>query len=67
MSRRKHVTLNALQQEVEPPGEGQHIVRAVGSRGSNLIEVRGLRGWGVRAGAGGVVGERMPRSCMCCS
>lgn len=41
MSRRKHL-LQSLEQEVEPPGEGQHIVRALGSRGSNIIEV-GLR------------------------
>lgn len=40
MSRRKHVALNMLQQEVEPPGEGEYIVRAVGSRGSNIMEVR---------------------------
>lgn len=39
MSRRKHL-LQSLEQEVEPPGEGQHIVRALGSRGSNIIEVR---------------------------
>ncbi|KAL4422874.1 hypothetical protein ABPG75_009071 [Micractinium tetrahymenae] len=38
MSRRKHL-LQTLQQGVEPPGEGQHIVRALGSRGSNIIEV----------------------------
>jgi hypothetical protein len=40
MSRRKHVLLNALQQEVDAPGEGQHIARAAGSRGSNIMEVR---------------------------
>lgn len=38
MSRRKHL-LQTLEQEIEPPGDGQHIVRAVGSRGSNIIEV----------------------------
>eukprot|EP00887_Chlorella_sp_A99_P007364 scaffold2.g7364.t1 len=38
MARRKGL-IQALQQEVEPPGPGQHIVRAVGSRGSNIIEV----------------------------
>lgn len=38
MSRRKHL-LQTLEQEVQPPSEGQHIVRAVGSRGSNIIEV----------------------------
>lgn len=43
MSRRKHL-LQSLEQEVEPPGEGQHIVRALGSRGSNIIEVR-HEGW----------------------
>lgn len=43
MSRRapKHLT----QQEFEPPSEGQQIVRALGSRGSNLIEVRRLHAW----------------------
>ncbi|KAG2489844.1 hypothetical protein HYH03_011647 [Edaphochlamys debaryana] len=39
MSRsRKHVTLG-LDGDVEAPGPGQSIVRALGSRGSNLIEV----------------------------
>ncbi len=38
MSRRKHL-LQSLEQEIEPPSAGQHIVRAVGSRGSNIIEV----------------------------
>ncbi|KAG2454993.1 hypothetical protein HYH02_000818 [Chlamydomonas schloesseri] len=39
MSRsRKHVTLG-LDGDVQPPGPGQAIVRALGSRGSNLIEV----------------------------
>ncbi|EFJ48885.1 hypothetical protein VOLCADRAFT_104609 [Volvox carteri f. nagariensis] len=39
MSRsRKHVTLG-LDEEVQPPGPGQSIVRALGSRGSNLIAV----------------------------
>jgi len=38
MSRRKHVLQKVLQEEVEPPGDGQRIVRAVGSRGSNIIE-----------------------------
>lgn len=32
--------MQSLEQEVEPPVEGQHIVRAAGSRGSNIIEVR---------------------------
>ncbi|GIL77429.1 hypothetical protein Vretifemale_6881 [Volvox reticuliferus] len=39
MSRsRKHVTLG-LDEDVQPPGPGQSIVRALGSRGSNLIAV----------------------------
>ena len=40
MSRRKHVLQSVLQQHADPPGPGQHIVRAVGSRGSNIIEAR---------------------------
>ncbi|GLC42676.1 hypothetical protein PLESTB_001126200 [Pleodorina starrii] len=39
MSRsRKHVTLG-LDEDVQPPEPGQSIVRALGSRGSNLIAV----------------------------
>ncbi len=30
----------SLQEDVDPPGEGQHIVMAVGSRGSNIMEVQ---------------------------
>jgi hypothetical protein len=37
--RRKHVTL-ALEQDIEPPGPGQAIVRALGTRGGNIVEVR---------------------------
>ena len=37
----KHVLTTALQEEVSPPGPGQAIVRALGSRGGNLVEVRG--------------------------
>lgn len=37
---RKHVLQKSLQEDVEPPGEGQHIVMAVGSRGSNIMEVK---------------------------
>ena len=37
---RKHVLQKVLLETVEPPSEGQHIVMAVGSRGSNIIEVR---------------------------
>lgn len=33
---RKHVT--QASEHVGPPGEGQQIVQAIGSRGSNLIE-----------------------------
>ena len=29
-----------MDQAMEPPREGQHIVRSLGSRGSNIIEVR---------------------------
>jgi len=43
MSRRKHVLQKVLQEEIEPPGDGQHIVRAVGSRGSNIIEASVLK------------------------
>ncbi|KXZ47675.1 hypothetical protein GPECTOR_33g557 [Gonium pectorale] len=39
MSRsRKHIT-QGVDGDIEPPGPGQAIVRALGSRGSNLIEV----------------------------
>lgn len=37
---RKHVTAGGY---VDPPEDGQQIVQAVGSRGSNLIEVSALR------------------------
>ena len=40
--RRKHVLQDALQQEVKAPVEGQEIVRALGSRGDNLVEVCSL-------------------------
>lgn len=46
MGRRKHVTLNALQKDVEPPQDNESIVRALGSRGSNIMEVR----WGLGGG-----------------
>lgn len=36
--RRKHVTASS-QQDIQPPGEGQQIVRALGSRGGNIVEV----------------------------
>lgn len=36
---RKHVLQKSLQEDVEPPKEGQHIVMAIGSRGSNIMEV----------------------------
>ena len=38
-SRRKHVLQNSLTGHVEPPTEGQLIVKAVGSRGGNIVEV----------------------------
>lgn len=31
--------MEVLQQSIEVPALGQHLVRAIGSRGSNLIEV----------------------------
>lgn len=41
MSRaRKHVLQEALADEIEPPGPDQCIVRALGARGGNLVEVR---------------------------
>lgn len=36
--RRKHI-IQSLSQEIQPPKEDQHIVKALGSRGDNLIEV----------------------------
>ena len=36
-SRRKHL-VSML--DVQPPSEGQQIARALGSRGSNLVEVK---------------------------
>jgi hypothetical protein len=38
MSRRKHILLQSLQEDVDAPSEGQQIVRAVGSRGGHIIE-----------------------------
>lgn len=40
MSGRKHLIQQVLFGKVEPPTEGQAIVRAVGSRGGNVMEVR---------------------------
>lgn len=37
-SRRKHVT-HGLSQEIEAPKDGERIVRAIGSRGGNIVEV----------------------------
>lgn len=37
--RRKHVT-QALQQQIDPPTENQRIVKALNTRGGNIIEVR---------------------------
>jgi len=37
--RRKHVTQTAFNQEVEPPTSNQQIVRALGTRGGNIVEV----------------------------
>lgn len=41
MSGRKHLIQQVLRGDVQPPSEGQSIVRAVGSRGGNIMEVRG--------------------------
>jgi hypothetical protein len=38
MGRRKHVEA-ALGDEVEAPGDGQAIVRVLGTRGGNIVEV----------------------------
>jgi hypothetical protein len=49
---RKHVT-GAVTQDVQPPDDNQHIVRALGSRGGNIVEVsRGLVGKQLGWGAG---------------
>eukprot|EP00775_Hariotina_reticulata_P009258 gene9258-9424_t len=37
--RRKHVTQTAFNQDVEPPSSNQQIVRALGTRGGNIVEV----------------------------
>jgi hypothetical protein len=37
--RRKHMLQAAVNEEVQPPADGQHIVRALGSRGGNIVEV----------------------------
>ena len=39
MSRRKHVTQQSLTQDVQPPGAQESIVRALGTRGGNIVEV----------------------------
>lgn len=38
-SKRNHVIKSALQEYAEPPGEGECICKALGSRGSNKIDV----------------------------
>lgn len=38
-ARRKHLTL-ALKQDVRPPAAGEAVVRALGARGGNIVEVR---------------------------
>lgn len=45
MSRRKHIT-QALNEEVQPPSGNQSIVRALGTRGGNIVEVRALEARG---------------------
>lgn len=57
MSRRKHVTLQALSEDVDPPGEDQHIVRVVCSRGSNIMEVKMDGQVELGAGSGGLEGS----------
>ena len=37
--RRKHVTQGVVTQDIQPPADNQHIVRALGSRGGNIVEV----------------------------
>lgn len=37
--RRKHVLQTVFSQDIQPPAENQQIVRAVGARGGNIIEV----------------------------
>jgi hypothetical protein len=51
----KHVLTAALQDEVAPPGPGQVVVKALGSRGGNLIEVqeREREGANWESGGGG--------------
>ncbi|KAI8471821.1 MAG: hypothetical protein J3K34DRAFT_520188 [Monoraphidium minutum] len=39
MSRRKYITQQSLTQEVQPPGPDESIVRALGARGGNIVEV----------------------------
>ena len=45
MSRRKYLTQTSLVQDVQAPGEGEFVVRALGSRGGNIIEVSSMSGW----------------------
>ncbi len=62
----KHVLTAALQDEVAPPGPGQVVVKALGSRGGNLIEVqerereRERANWERAAAAGSGSGQRRP-------
>lgn len=44
--RRKHVTQTASNQDVEPPADNQQIVRALGARGGNIVEVSWVTGIG---------------------
>lgn len=39
MSRRRKHVIQLAQEDVEPPGPDQAIVRALGTRGGNIVEV----------------------------
>jgi hypothetical protein len=48
--RRKHMLQSAITQDIQPPAANQQIVRALGTRGGNIVEVRGtivIRAFGV--------------------
>ncbi|KAF6259225.1 hypothetical protein COO60DRAFT_1030707 [Scenedesmus sp. NREL 46B-D3] len=37
--RRKHMLQTAITQDIQPPADNQQIVRALGARGGNIVEV----------------------------
>jgi hypothetical protein len=37
--RRKHMLQTAFSQDIQPPADNQQIVRALGTRGGNIVEV----------------------------